>query len=182
MTTRFRAVRILAAAGLTLGLLGLAPAANAERYSIDDPADAPGSTDDIHAFTYVHGPKTVRFVIQVDDLKASSTAGATVFFDTRGKRKGPEFALGTGLGSGTDYALFRAKGWRAGGDHPVACDYRIRLRYKTDRAVGSLDRKCLGEPARLRAAVKVGDVVQGDILIEDWAPGKRTFGLWVAAG
>ena len=38
MTKRSRAARILAVAGLTLALLGLAAPANAERYSVDDPA------------------------------------------------------------------------------------------------------------------------------------------------
>lgn len=176
-----RAAQILTAAGLTIGLLGVAAPAHAERYSIDDPADASASLNDIHAFTYVHGKATVRFVIDVEDLRAASTAGATVFFDTRGGRKGPEFALGTGLGSGTDYALFRTTGWKATNDHRVNCDYSLKLRYKTDKVVGTIARDCFGNPKRLRASVKMVDV-DGDDAVTDWAPGTRQFGLRVAAG
>lgn len=177
-----RAATLLSVAALTIGLVGLAAPAHAERYSIDDPADAPASTNDIRAFTYVHGKANVRFVIDVDDLRARSLAGATIFIDTRGGRKGPEFGLGTGLGSGTDYALFRTKGWRAApGSEPIACDYDVKLRYKTDKAVVTIDRECLRMPKRVRASVKMVDTVDGK-QVRDWAPGAKKFGLRVAAG
>ena len=177
-----RAARILAAAGLTLGLIGLAAPANAERYSIDDPADAAGSNNDILELTYVHGAENVRFVITVADLRAASTAGATLFLDTKPKRKGPEFGLGTGLGSGTDYALFRTKGWKSTGNQPVDCDYQLRLRYKTDRVVGTISRECLNNPTKIAGAVKMVDNFDPSHPIRDWAPGTRTFGQRVAAG
>lgn len=178
-----RAAHTLAAAGLTLGLVGLAAPAHAERYSIDDPADTPVSKNDVHAFTYVHGKTNVRFVIDVDDLRASSPAGATVFIDTRGGRKGPEFGFGTGLGSGTDYALFRtSSNWQpAAGSHPLNCDYDVKLRYKSDKAVLTVSRECLRMPKRVRAAVRVIDTFDGKNVV-DWAPDTKTFGLRVAAG
>jgi hypothetical protein len=177
-----RAAQILAAAGLTIGLLGLAAPANAERYGIDDPADAGGSNNDIQAFSYVHGKATVRFVIDVDDLRRVSDGGATVYFDTRSGRKGPEFALGTGLSSGTDYALYRTRGFNPGaGSHPLDCDYQVKLRYKSDKVVGSIARECFGNPKRLRATVRVIDTVD-DATVTDWAPGTKAFGLWVHAG
>lgn len=182
MNQLFGAARILAATALTLGLLGLATPAQAERYSIDDPADASGSNNDIRELTYVHGAENVRFVIAVADLRASSTAGATLFLDTRPKRKGPEFGLGTGLGSGTDYALFRTRGWQSTGDQPMNCDYQLRLRYKLDKVVGTISRDCLNKPARIAGAVKMVDDFDSSHPILDWAPGAKKFGLRVAAG
>lgn len=178
-----RTARILAAAGLSIGLVGLAAPADAARYSIDDPADAGGSNNDVLAFTYVHGKANVRFVIDVDDLRASSGAGATIYIDTRGGRPGPEFALGTGLGSGTDYALYRTQSnWRpAKGSHPINCDYQVKLKYKADKAVATVSRECLRMPKRVRASVKVVDSVGGKT-VRDWAPGAKKFGLRVAAG
>jgi len=182
MTKLTRAARTLAAAGLTVGLLGLAAPAQAERYSIDDPADAQASLNDIYELTYVHGEKRVRFVITVDDLRPVADAGATLYLDTRPKNKGPEYALGTGLSSGTDYALVRVKGWEGNGSDPIGCDYQLRLRYKTDRVVGSIARQCLGNPTKVAAAVKMVDTYDGSHPITDWAPAKKTFGLRVAAG
>lgn len=182
MTKRSRAARLLLAAGLTLGLVGLAAPAHAERYSVDDPADAAGSLNDIYELTYVHGEKRVRFVITVDDLRPVASAGATIYLDTKAKDKGPEYALGTGLSSGTDYALVKVNGWEGAGSDPISCDYRLRLRYKTDKVVGSIARKCLGNPTKVAAAVKMVDTFDASHPITDWAPAKKTFGLRVAAG
>ena len=178
-----RAARILAAAGLTLGLLGLAAPAHAEKYSIDDPADASGSLNDIYGLTYNHGEENVRFVIRVADLRRVSNAGATLYLDTKPDNKGPEYALGTGLSSGTDYALFRVEGWRDhGSGNPKSCDYQLRLRYKLDKVVGTISRACLKNPATVAAAVKMGDFHDASHPIHDWAPAKKQFGLAVAAG
>ena len=152
-----RAARILAAAGLTLGLLGLAAPAHAEKYSIDDPADASGSLNDIYGLTYNHGEENVRFVIRVADLRRVSNAGATLYLDTKPDNKGPEYALGTGLSSGTDYALFRVEGWRDhGSGNPKSCDYRSpALQARQGRGH---DLEGLPEvPATVAAAVKMGD-------------------------
>jgi len=177
-----RAARILAAAGLTLGLLGLAAPAHAEKFSIDDPADASGSLTDIYGLSYNHGEENLRFVIRVADLRRKGSAGATLYLDTKPNDKGPEFALGTGLFSGTDYALFRVDGWADTGNGPKNCDYQLRLRYKLDRVVGTISRDCLKNPATVAAAVKMVDTFDASHPIRDWAPAKRTFGLAVAAG
>jgi hypothetical protein len=177
-----RAARILAAAGLALGLLGLAAPAQAEQYSIDDPADASGSRNDIYGFSYSHLDKRVRFVILVDDLRKVSNAGATLYLDTKPGNPGPEFALGTGLSSGTDYALFRVDNWKSAGDGPLNCSYRLELRYKADKVVGSVSRACLKNPKTVAAAVRMTDLHDASHPIHDWAPGKKQFGLAVAAG
>jgi hypothetical protein len=182
MTKRMRAARILAVTGLTLSLIGLAGPANAERYSIDDPADASGSLNDIYGLTLVHGEKRVRFVIEVADLRPVSEAGATLFLDTDPQDKGPEYALGTGLSSGTDYALARVEGWEDSDGKILGCDYDLRLKYKGDKVTGSIKRSCLKNPDTIAASVKMVDNYDSSHPIRDWAPGKKKFGLAVAAG
>lgn len=182
MTKRSATARILAVAALTLGLLGLAGAANAERYSIDDPADATGSRNDVYGLTIAHGEKRVRFVIAVDDLRPRASAGATLFLDTDPQDKGPEYALGTGLSSGTDYALVRVEGWEDRDGRILGCDYDLRLKYRADVVVGSIKRGCLKNPDTVAASVKMVDTADGSHPIRDWAPGKKKFGLAVSAG
>jgi hypothetical protein len=182
MSKRSAAARTLAVAGLTLGLLGIAGPAQAERYSVDDPADASASLNDIYGLTLVHGEKRVRFVIDVDDLRPRSDAGATLYLDTDPADKGPEYALGTGLSSGTDYALVRIEGWNDTEGTLLGCDYDLRLKYRTDRVVGSIKRACLKRPDTVAAAVKMVDTADASHPVRDWAPGKKKFGLAVAAG
>jgi len=182
MTKRSRAASILTAVGLTIALIGLASPAQAERYSVDDPADASGSLNDIYGLTLVHGEKRVRFVIAVDDLRPVSNAGATLFLNTNPQDKGPEYALSTGLASGTDYALVRIEGWEDNRGKRLNCDYDLRLKYKNDVVVGSIKRTCLKSPDTVAAAVKMVDTFDASHTIRDWAPGKKKFGLAVAAG
>jgi hypothetical protein len=182
MTKRSRAARILCSAALTAGLIGLASPAQAERYSIDDPADATGSRNDIRGLTLIHGKERVRFAITVDDLRRVSSAGASLFLDTKPGDKGPEYALGTGLSDGTDYTLVRIEGWAGAGAKRVNCDYRLRLRYKADVVSGWIDRGCLKTPKTVAASVKMVDHADASHVIRDWAPAKKTFGLAVASG
>ena len=182
MMKRSRAASILAAAGLTLALLGLASPANAERYSVDDPPDASASLNDILGLTVAHGEQRVRFTIRVDDLRRVSAAGATLFLDTDFGDKGPEYALGTGLSDGTDYALTKVEGWRGIGSGPLNCKYNLRLRYRADVVSGWISRGCLDKPAKVRAAVKMVDNFDASHPITDWAPAKKKFGLAIAPG
>ena len=178
MTKLSRAARSLGAAGLTLALLGLASPAQAERYSIDDPADTKGSHNDVYGLTYVHGDKRVRFVIQMDDLRPSTGGSILLYLDTKPADKGPEYVLASGLGAGTDYVLERVSGWQGSLFDPLKCDHRLALRYKTDKVVGSIARKCLKNPETVAGAVRMFDPGNGT----DWVPARKTFGLAVAAG
>jgi hypothetical protein len=177
-----RTARIAAAAALTAGLVGLGAPAQAERYSIDDPADASGSLNDIYGLTVNHGLKKVKFAIRVDDLRRVSSAGATLFFNTDPDDPGPEYALATGLSSGTDYALLRVEGWRGAGSGPLNCNYDLALDYRDDVVRGYVSRGCLKKPATVAAAVKMVDAADSSHLIRDWAPATRTFGLPIAPG
>ena len=60
--------------------------------------------------------------------------------------------------------------------------YDLRLKYRTDRVVGSIKRACLKRPDTVAAAVKMVDTADASHPVRDWAPGKKKFGLAVAAG
>lgn len=182
MTIRSRAARLVAATGLTAALLGLAAPAQAEQWAIDDPADATASLNDIYGVAINHGKKKVKFHIRVDDLRRVSSAGATLFLDTDPGNKGPEYALATGLSSGTDYALLRVKGFASPGTGPVKCKYALELRYRADVVKGFINRGCLGKPDTVAASVKMVDHADASHPVRDWAPAKKKFGLPVAKG
>jgi hypothetical protein len=57
------------------------------------------------------------------------------------------------------------RGWQARAD--IFSDAPVSVR---------IPRRCLGDPTRVRVAVRFDDEVTGDV---DWSPERRTFGPWV---
>ena len=134
MIEAFRAASIVAAAGLTLALLGLASPANAERYSVDDPpTPRPRST------TSSVSPWPTA------SSGSGSRSGSTTCAGLLGRR---QLFLDTDFGDkdlstrsdravrGTDDALTKVEGWRGIGGAPLHCKYNLRLRYKADVVSG----------------------------------------------
>ena len=169
----------LAAAALATTLL--APPAHAEYYSIDDPADASGSLTDMYGLNVRHGSAMVSAAVTFADLRRSSVAGISVFYDTVKSRRGPEYVLSSGLGDGTDYVLTKAWRWKGRGE-PIDCDYEARVKWGVDRFRGLVSRECLGDPAQVRVSVKMGDVADGSHRIVDWVPARRKWTLWLGPG
>jgi hypothetical protein len=101
------------------------------------------------------------------------------------------FWIQTGRGAGSTYHLaFRANSdfedrlgiVRPFGRHPsqfVECPgLRARADIFSDAPVAiRVPRSCLGDPSRVRVAVRFADELTGTV---DWAPEPRTFGPWVA--
>ncbi|MBZ5741205.1 hypothetical protein [Nocardioides mangrovi] len=173
---------VLVAGAALVALVG-APAA-AETAGYRDPADASASLTDIRHVTVRHGGDGIAVVVRFTDLRRRSTggpAGLSVFFDTVGRRRGPEFQLGTGLQAGTDYQLVRSRHRRGVGD-PIDCDYSVRLRYDADRMVLHADRDCLGTPDRVRVGVLMTDEWDGSHPVEDWLGEPRSWTAWLTAG
>lgn len=178
MTPRTRAT-VAVLAGLLGGLL--AAPAHAERGGYDDPADATASLNDIYALDVVHGAEQVSVGVHVDDLRARSDAGPaglTVFLDGDPARKGPELALTTGLQAGTDYQLLRVRRWRLVGE-PLGCDHQVRLRFRPDVVRVRVARTCLGDPDRVRVAVKMLDEYDGSHPVVDWVRAYRRMTPWL---
>ena len=155
MTTRDRLRRTaLAGLGAALLLTTSAAPASAERLGLDDPADAGGSVSDILAVSAVHGAERVTVRVDFAELHPTSDFGPSslsVFFIDHPSQKGPEFRIGTGLQEGTDYQLVRMENWRAVGE-ALSCEHDVKLNFKADRVRTRVDRRCLGDPEKVRAS------------------------------
>ena len=170
-----------AAAAFILGLAGPATAATA---TFDDAAGDVAHPVDIYGVTVVN-EKNVRVVIKHDDLRRSFRSGAsgTVFLDTDPSEAGPEFAFTGGYFEGADYALIKTDGWTFGRRAvPLTCSYEMHLDYAADLTAMRMSRACLGNPGKVRVAVKAaGEQPDGDI-VHDWLGSRREFTPWVARG
>ncbi len=91
---------------------------------------------------------------------------------------GPEYVFGTGLQSGTDYFLSRARNWRAVGE-PSSCSHDATFDWAGDKVVLSVARRCLGRPAQIRVAERMRDDFDASHPIIDWMKGTRQFSRWV---
>lgn len=182
-TTPKRNAGVAVAAIAALAVLVPSGAAHAESTTVHDGADATGSPTDIHDVTVRHGPAQLRVHATFADLRKHNggTSEAVVFIDTDAGRKGPEFALSTGLEHGTDYQLVRVRNWWPRGG-PMSCDHKVRLKYAKDVAKFRISRGCLGDPGRVRVGMRMVDRSDGSHVITDWMKGKRRFTRWLVAG
>ena len=111
---------------------------------------------DIHEVTVTHN-RLVRVTVEHADLVRSYESGSSirVYLDTDRSAKGPEFAFLGGTFEGADYALVRTQGWKPG-SRAVRGFHRMDLDYAADTATITVGRGVLGEPARVRVALKTG--------------------------
>ena len=186
MTIRTRAFRAASVTvGAALGVtLALAAPASAERVSLDDGADTVGTLSDIRVVTVRHTNARVYVKVGFTDLQPTSEAGpsgASIFFDSRLTRRGPERRLATGLQSGSDYQLVRMQQWRAVGD-ALTCPHRVRLDFDRNILKGWVARRCLGRPDQVRVGVQMVDEFDGSHPITDWLKGPRKWTRRLSAG
>jgi hypothetical protein len=159
----------------------LATPAQAEFYSIDDPADAKASLTDIYGVEADHGSENVLVKVRFNELMRSSAAAVSVFVDTDRDAEGPEYVLSSGLGDGTDYVLTEADGWR-GSDERVSCDYAARPRWGKDVFRARIGRECFDRAPSVRISVKMVDQADGSHPVRDWVPQRRRWSLPIATG
>lgn len=164
------------AAGLSLTLFAVGSPAAAESDAFRDArADMGNGTlgADIHRVRVVHGSE--RLVVRVTHANLRRTARSgnslSVYVDTDRSRKGPELVFGGATFAGSDYALHRARGWKARNARGLRCAHRLRLDYRTDVARVTLSRACLGEAERIRVAVRSGTDRDGGA--RDWLGSRR---------
>ncbi|MFC4784723.1 hypothetical protein ACT8ZV_09625 [Nocardioides sp. MAHUQ-72] len=181
MNLSTRAARAVATVLLGATTLGVAAPAMAEKVSVEDPADATASLNDVRGATLDHRDVRVRGTITVTDLRAKSDGGPAsiqVFLDTDRTRKGPEYRIASGLQEGTDYQLSRIRHWEAVGG-PLSCAHHLALDYADDVVRYRVKRTCLGTPESVRVAVKMYDAYDASHPVVDWLGGRRDFTSWV---
>lgn len=171
----------LALASMIASMIAAPASADAEFYSIDDPADASASLTDIYGLEANHGGENVLVKVRFNELMRSSAAGVSVFFDTDRDVKGPEYVLSSGLGDGTDYVLTTADGWH-GSDDRISCDYSARPRWGKDVFRALISRDCFDRVGSVRVSVKMVDQADGSHPVVDWVPKRHRWSLPIASG
>ena len=163
-------------------VLVLAPASQAERARLDDGADAPASSTDIREVRVRHSDHWVRTVVNFPNLRKQGDASLSIFFDTDGSDRGPEYGVGLPLFSGADYMLTRQEGWKGGGDDFVNCSYGARFDWADDRVVFRARRGCFDRPDRVRVGMLMVDWSDENDLVRDWLIGRRDWTRWLDSG
>lgn len=181
MDLRRTLVRCVATASVAAATLGLAGPASAQSVTVHDGADTTASLSDIRTVTVRHLTDRVVVRATFTDLVRDTPAGIRINIDTRADRTGPEFALLSGLGEGTDYQLLRVRDWRPVGE-PLTCAHRATIDWSTDVFRLVAGRGCLGSPARVRVAMWMRDTTDGSHPVTDHLLGVRRFTPWVARG
>jgi hypothetical protein len=171
------------AAALTLSIAG---PASAERYGIDDPIESNHGVD-LVAVTAINAENSVRVVLTHQNLRRSPTpaAGGAIYFDTDPADRGPEYVFTAGLFAGTDYRMLTTDGFGLNqwGD-PVAdgLSYSLKLDYANEKSVFKISQEALGNPDRVRVAVRVSGDRAGGGHVVDWMGQPRSFSLWLDRG
>lgn len=171
---------LVAAASLLLAAAG--PAA-AERLVVADPNES-DSAADVSRVIVNHraDPEAAskgRIVVRVRAGEVDHGDRFNLWLDRPGDRAGIRYHAQMLPDAGYE-AVQKVKGWRVRGTK--ACDrWEARLTAGPDQvAVFSIPRTCLGEPDRVRVAVRVTYDPSGEVY-RDWVPETRTFTDWVAA-
>jgi hypothetical protein len=174
----------LSAAALTVGLAG---AAHAEQYGIDDPKET-GHGSDILALQVRNADQNLHVVSYHQNLRKdpATGSGGRVYIDTDSENRGPEYVFVAGYTKGTDFVLLETEGFKAStwGEPVEQGDYKMVVRYKVDRVHVTLSRHAIGDPTDVRVAMRAsGNRSDGttDGLV-DWVGEPRSFTPWIAQG
>ena len=181
MNARTTLVRAAAAAAVLTTTIGLAGPAAAETTTVIDGADTTASLSDIRRVTLAHRDTEVVVRTTFTDLRRNSAAGLRINIDTDSSRPGPEFALLSGLGDGTDYQLMRVTDWRIHGA-PKTCSHQATISWATDVYRLEVGRACIGSPAQVRVGVRMTDHHDPSHPVTDWMSGWRRFTGWMSRG
>jgi hypothetical protein len=174
----------LSTAALTLGLAG---AAHAEQYGVDDPQDTFHGSD-ILALQVRNGQENLTVKTYHSNLVRSykSGSGGAIYIDTDKSDRGPEYVFAGGFFEGTDYLLTETEGFGPDqwGDPVENGDYIMRVNYRTDQVRVRISQAALGEPDEVRVAVRAsGTRTDGTSHgLVDWVGKPRSFSPWLARG
>ena len=174
----------LSTAALTLGLAG---AADAEQYGVDDPQDTYHGSD-ILALQVRNGAENLTVTTFHDNLVRAPRSGqsGTTYIDTDRSDPGPEYVFVAGYFKGTDYQLLETEGFGAEkwGDPVENGDYIMRVNYAKDWVRVRMSRAALGDPGAVRVAARAsGTRTDGTSHgLVDWVGKRRSFTPWIAQG
>lgn len=176
-----RTTGLVGAAAISVSALGAPVAAHAAMKSFPDPADATGSPTDIRNVRVNHAEKRLAVVTKFTSLKRNSeaTSSLKILIDTLPNRPGAEFVLLSGLQWGTDYTLLRARHGKPVGE-PLNCAHNVTLKFAKNNLRFGAARSCLGNPNKVRVAVRMDDHSDASHPIVDWLGAPASYSAWVA--
>lgn len=158
-------------------IFAIAPPAAADRAAFVDRTDDARRSIDIQRVR-VNNARRIVAAVSYRNLTRHRSGGLSVYFDTRGPDRGPEYAAVGGLdAAGSDWQAVRVENWHDGRGQPLRrCDIDFRIRYGRDSATFDIDRRCFDRPGRIRVAARA-DSNRGSQ--RDWAPKRHRFYDWV---
>ena len=164
-----------AAAVCAIGFMATGGSANADTTAYDDPVGDATSVDISRVrVAHVNAVKvSVRSAVPLDAGQVYS------FWVDTGRGPRPTFYVSFRANSDSGSGLTVVQYFGQRPTRTVECP---GMRGHADMFDGKpvsvrIPRACLGDPKRVRVAVKFLDETTGDV---DWAPERRTFGPWVA--
>lgn len=182
---KHRTAAATAAGVATLALVAAAAApALAAGLTVVDGDDSPIDAD-IDTVRIAHNIERIKVRVAFDDLHRDgrvTSQGVSIFFDTDPDDRGPEYRLGGGLNSGTDYTLSAVENWSDEGDPLQYCDYIGRIRWDRDIVTYKVDPPCFGDVDEVAVAVKAGEWTEDTGNRSDWMLGKKVFSDPVPVG
>lgn len=171
----------LTTAALTVGIAG---AASAQKYAVDDPRDTSHGSD-ILSLHVRHSAENVTVTTQHVDLRRdpATGSGGAIFIDTDPSDHGPEYVLVGGYFEGTDYMLLHTDGFarRTWGQPVRQGDYIMRIDYAADRVRVRIQRATLREPDAVRVAARASGTRSDGTSrgLNDWVGERRSFTPWL---
>ena len=189
MTIRRAGLSATVLAGVTALVTALtAVPAGAATATVTDPTGDSGQGVDLVALDVRHAtPKAPnRLVLRarhtgLPDFDSGVFTTVTFWIDVDRADHGPELVADVVPNSG-GMRLLSVEGWNRGDRRVRSCPgMRARADVFTDGPVTlSVPRGCLGDPARVRGAVKaVGETAQDEVVGRDWVGGRRHWSPWV---
>ena len=161
---------------------GTSPTATGTLVATDAHGDMAHGAD-IWKVTVGHRKQVTVDIRHADPVRSyKGGSSGSVFLDTDPARTGPEYVFTGGLFEGADYQLARVKGWKTVGPINLRCSYIMKLDYAGDVTHIAIGRGCLGDPAKVRVAVRTGGEQPDGTLVRDWLHRPRSFTRWLARG
>lgn len=164
-------------AGAVVAALGVPGAAHADSGSFDDPVGDSTSVDVTRVRVVHEDAVTVR----VRSAVPLAAGQVYAFWIDTGRGPRPTYAVRFRANSdfGGQLAVVGSFGQRP--SRRVSCPgLRAHADMFDEKPVSvRVPRRCLGDPKRVRVAVKYSDETTGSV---DWAPRRRTFTPWVLGG
>lgn len=175
MSTLGRA-KTIAVAAAVIGLALAVPADADVRRFTDARNDTSSSVDirSVRVDNSTTSPNKVIVTVRQDNVRIGDSI--TIYLDTRPHDPGPEYSIGGAVAS--EFLMRHRERWKGSGRVvPFDCGYKLKIHQKDDRSRAVMPRSCLGDPGKVRVAVKVERGYPP--ASHDWAKARKTWFSWV---